>query len=119
METNKVTIKQGFAGDLTIYIVDSDGSAVNLTGATVYFMIKTKKSDADTAALISLYTGSGVTTSSASGGIITVALTRTQTLALTKNVTGECVIRYSASDITHTKDIEVAVVKSVKIGTIS
>lgn len=120
METNKVTIKQGYAGDILFYIKNSDGDAKNLTGAVAHFMIKNKKSDADTDALISkLSTGSDVALTTPTDGLLTVTLSRAETLALTKNCTAEIVLRYSATEIVHTKDIEVTLIKSIKTGTIS
>ena len=116
-ETNKVTVKQGFAGNLTITIKDADGNAQDLSAATIYFHVKAKKTD--TTYLLEKSTSSGVTTSSATGGIITVALTRAETLSLTKNCTAEIIIKYSATNIAISKDIELVLVKSVNTGTLS
>ncbi len=113
------TMKQGFAGDITFTIYDLDNVEVDLSGATVYFMIKNKKSDTDSDALISKDTTGDVTITDATGGVITVSFTRTETLVLTKNATAEINIRYSGTDIIPTKDIEVVVEKSVQTGTIT
>jgi len=116
-ETNRVTIKQGFAGNLTITVLDSNQTPVNLTGATIYFSVKAKKGDASD--LITKSSSSGITTVSAAAGTCTVALTRAETLALTKNVTAELTLRYASDNIIPSKDIVISLTKAVNTGTIT
>jgi hypothetical protein len=110
---NQFTLKQGYAGSVTITVKDADGTVVNLTGSTIYFKMKNKKTDT-TYLLEKDSAGEGsVAISDATGGILTVDFTQAQTLALTKNATAELIIKYNAANVTKTKDIHVFLDKSV------
>lgn len=116
---NQFTIKQGYAGTITFTIKDADGAVVSLAGTpTIYFTVKNRKSDADSAALLTKDTTDDVTISSPAGGEITVAFTQAETAALTKNATCEITIKYSATNVVKTKDIHLILDKSIRIATV-
>ena len=116
---NKFTIKQGYAGDITFNIKDSDGNAVSLAGSpTVYFTVKNKKSDADASALIAKDSTGDVTIADATAGQITVAFTQAETAALTKNATCEITVKYSTTNVVKTQDIHLILDKSIKTATV-
>ena len=109
---NKFTIRRGFAGSITMTFKDADGNVINLTGATVYFDIKNKKSD--TSVLISKSSTAGtISVSDATNGVFSVAFTQTDTLTtMTKNCIGEATAVYSTSSIIRSKDIHITYDKS-------
>ena len=109
---NKFTLRQGYAGNITITIKDADGAVVDLSGATIYFVLKNRKSD--TTALLTKDSNGDITVTSATGGIIDVAFTQAETLALTKNATAEVIIKYSTTNVTKTKDIFVFIDKGIR-----
>ena len=110
---NQFTIKQGYAGNITITVKDADGSVVDLTSSTIYFKMKNKKSDT-TYLLEKDNSGEGsITITDATAGVLTVAFTQAQSIALVKNATAELIIKYSSSNVTRTKDIHVLLDKAV------
>ena len=115
MMTNQVTLKQGFAGDLTITLKNKSGEVVDLTGATVFFVAKYEKTDPDSEIKIAKDSASGgVTIKDAPGGVIEVTLTQAETLALDKNLWAEAIVKYSDTNVTRTKDIEIKLETAVK-----
>ena len=76
---DSLQIKQGDDWAKVLTFTDSAGSAINLTGYTVGFIAKKRKSDADAAAVIN---ESSVTVTDAAAGQATVILTDTETAAI-------------------------------------
>ena len=119
MMTNIVTIKQGFAGELEISLKNKESEPVDLTGAAIYFVAKYEKTDPDSEIRIMKDSLSGgVVIKDAAGGVIGVSLTQGETLALDKNLWAEAIVKYSGSNVTRTKDIEIKLEKAVKKQTV-
>ena len=115
MMTNIVTIKQGFAGELEISLKNKESEPVDLTGAAVYFVAKYEKTDPDSEIRIAKDSLSGgVVIKDAAGGVIGISLTQAETLALDKNLWAETIVKYSSSNVTRTKDIEIKLEIAVK-----
>jgi len=53
MTKNTLTIIKGDTASITVNLTQSDGTALNLTGSTVYFTVKSNIDDEDDDALIS------------------------------------------------------------------
>lgn len=64
-------------------LLDQSGVAVDLTGAKLYFTVKTAYADADPGVLQLTSPSSGITIDSAAGGLATLTITSTQSGALT------------------------------------
>lgn len=64
---------------LEITATDSDGAAIDLTGATITWTLRTRRGNAAT---ITKTTGSGVTVTDAVGGVFEVTITDTDTASL-------------------------------------
>lgn len=60
---------------INISFVDADDVALNITGATVRFMMKNNQNDPDTAALVTKSTSSGISITNGAGGLAEVTLT--------------------------------------------
>lgn len=115
MNTNIVTLKQGFAGELTVTLKNKSGDPVDLTGSAVFFVAKYKKTDPDSELKIAKDSLSGgVAIKDAAGGVIGVSLTQAETLALDKNLWAEAIVKYSSTNVTRTKDIEIKLEGAVK-----
>ena len=89
--------------DITLQfsVVDSSGTAVNITGATIKW---TARSDKNSTAVISKTVGSGITITNGSGGVFQVALTAANTATLRGRYVHEAVVTISGSNVTLTND---------------
>ena len=88
-----------FAGDdktLTVTVLDPDGDAVNITAATIKWQCARSLGKASA---ISKTTSSGITITSASGGIFTVALEDTDTEDLSANYQHEAEVTFADGTI--------------------
>jgi hypothetical protein len=86
MRTEPISLTKGDTWINTLPITESDGSAYDLTGATVWLTVKAKNdtsSNDDDEALFQLIIGSGITVASPATGIIAVEITDEQTELLT------------------------------------
>ncbi len=78
-----LTIVRSDDETLDILVTDQDtGAAINLTGATLKWMAKRRRNDADVDALISKAIGTGITVTNAAGGVAEVAITAANTNAI-------------------------------------
>ena len=71
----------------TATVLDDDGDAYNLTGATLWFTVKRRKSDADASAIAQLYwidggASSGITVATPATGIAAVRIVAASTTAI-------------------------------------
>ena len=79
-------------GDDFVYtatVLDDDGDAYNLTGATLWFTVKRRKSDADTSAIAQLYwisggASSGITVATPATGIAAIRIAAADTDEITQ-----------------------------------
>ncbi len=79
-----LTIVRSDDETLDILVTDEDtGAAVDLTSADITWMAKRRRNDADVDALITKAIGSGVTVTSAVGGVAEVAIAAADTDAIT------------------------------------
>lgn len=63
------SFKKSASLKIVISFVDADGAALNISGATVKFMMKVRESDPDILAIVSKQTGGGgVSITNAAGG---------------------------------------------------
>jgi len=74
-----IIVEQGSTYNKRIQWKDSSGTAVNIAGYTAFLEVKNNKQE--TAALISLSIGSGITLTTPASGILDIAITATQTAA--------------------------------------
>jgi hypothetical protein len=72
---------QNDALDLDVAVKQRNGSAYDLTGATLYFQMRENPKSAT--ALVSVSTGSGITHTSPAGGLAVVAIAAAATAGLT------------------------------------
>lgn len=82
-----LTVTRGDTLRLTVTVTNADGSAYDLTGATMRFTVKRSVWDDDSAAPIALYwisggAASGITVSNPASGVATITATGTQTATL-------------------------------------
>lgn len=79
-----LTIDRGDDETLDILVTNgATGAVVNLTGATLKWMTKRRRNDADVDALITKAIGTGITVTNAVGGVAEVAITAANTNAIT------------------------------------
>ncbi len=79
-----LTITRSDDETLDIVVTNQDtGAVVNLTGATLKWMAKRRRTDADVDALITKAIGTGVTVTNAVGGVAEVAIAAADTNAIT------------------------------------
>lgn len=79
-----LTIERGDDETLDITVTNQDtGAVVDLTGATLKWMTKRRRNDADVDALITAEIGTGITVTNAAGGVAEVAIAAANTNALT------------------------------------
>lgn len=71
---SNITLTRGDSRTLSITVLDSDGSAADLTGASIWWTAKRDINDADADAIISKTVGSGITVTNAAGGLATVTI---------------------------------------------
>lgn len=85
MRTESITLPRGDTWLNTLPIVDADGVAYDLTGASIWLTIKERSDDApdDADAIIQLEVGSGLTVATPSNGIVAVEITDEDTALLT------------------------------------
>jgi len=76
MATNDLTVYKGDDKTYTLTFVDADSAAIDITGYTVFFTVKTNKTDTDANAQISKTVTSH---SNPTGGITTITLTNSDT----------------------------------------
>lgn len=79
--TADFTMQRGDTLVLTATIT-ADGVALDLTGATLRFTVKSSESLTDAQALCTLTTGAGIVHTNAAGGIATITLPATTTATL-------------------------------------
>lgn len=77
--SSKLTITRGTTYNLTFYYQDSTGAALSLTGATVFFTVKSAEYDTDATDTTALIEKTVTSHTDAAGGISTIALTPTDT----------------------------------------
>jgi hypothetical protein len=89
MRTEPLTIIRGDTYLNTLPIAEPDGSAYDLTGASVWLTVKPKgsRTDDDDDALIQLTVGDGITVADPASGEIAVKLTDEQTGELAADTT--------------------------------
>lgn len=80
-----LSMTRGDTAAFTITVTRS-GSAENITGATLYFTVKSNSAQADAAAIIQKSTVSGITITNGAGGIASVAITPANTSSVTPGV---------------------------------
>ena len=69
--------------DVTLdFTVTTGGVAVDLTGATLQFLVKTLPTDTDANAIFTKTVGSGITVTDATAGIGEIAFTQANTISL-------------------------------------
>lgn len=80
-----VTSGDSYTGErrLTVTVTDPDGSATDLTGVDLTFMVKRRRGDADDDALITKVVGAGqIEVTNAGGGIARITLAEANTASL-------------------------------------
>ena len=86
-----------FSGDskvITVTVTDADGAAVNLTGATISYVIFD-----DGSATITKTVGSGITVTDAAAGTFTITLAASDTASLAGAYYHECQVTDSSGNI--------------------
>lgn len=97
---NKLKIIRGDTITIPLTITDSNGSAVDLTGATIFFTIKENLNDADSDALLQKNVTSHV---SDSGGLSQIDLATTDTNLSEGTYYYDIQIKFSSGAITSTQ----------------
>lgn len=98
------SFKKSASLKIVISFVDADGAALNISGATVKFMMKVRESDPDILAIVSKQTGGGgVSITNAAGGLAEATLTASDLDAISEGGVYCEGMAVSGSEVTRTE----------------